>query len=188
MEEFNRFGIIVSELQKEVELYEELYGNSDAVSILNQSAMQVFSIIQRAMFFEIVTRLAALFDPSKMKVDANLSFDHLLERVKGKLEPDTEKLVAQTRVLYDATGIKKFRSKALAHLDLKHYLGNRVLATDISYESVFSILSNLETLIRKMPVEAGILAKGNEIYRDSKLPERSGGKALLARLQAAHNK
>lgn len=188
MEEFNRFGIIVSNLQKEVELYEELYGNSDAVSILEQSAIHVFSIIQRAMFFEIIARLAALFDPAKTGKDSNLSFSHLLGRVEGKLEPKTEELIAQTFALYEATGIKRFRSKALAHLDLKQYLGKRVLATDISYESVSGILSNLEILIRTIPVEAGILAKGHAIYRDSKLPDSSGGIALLAKLQAAHNR
>lgn len=188
MEEFNRFGKIVSELQKEVELYEELYGNSDAVSILNQSAMHVFSIIQRAMFFEIVTRLAALFDPAKTSKDSNLSLKHLLKRTEGKLKPETEELISQTFALYDTTGIKKFRSKALAHLDLKQYLGKKVLATDISYENVSSLLANLEKLIRSIPIEAGILAKGHAIYRDSKLPERSGGKELLAKLQAAHNK
>lgn len=188
MDEFNRFGIIVSELQKEVELYEELYGNADSVSILNQSAMQVFSIIQRAMFFEIITRLAALFDSATTRKEANLSFSHLHARVQGTLNPETEQLIAQTIALYDATGIKKFRSKALAHLDLKQYLGKRVLATDISYENVSRILSNLDILIRTMPVEAGILAKGHAIYRDSKLPDKSGGMALLAKLQAVHNK
>ncbi|CAA0103565.1 Uncharacterised protein [Zhongshania aliphaticivorans] len=187
MEEFNRFGIIVNELQKEVELYEELYGNSDAVSILNQSAMQVFSIIQRAMFFEIVTRLASLFDPAKTGKDSNLSFKYLLESVEGKLEPKTERLIAQTFELYDTTGIKNYRSKALAHLDLKHYLGKKNLATNISYESVSNILSNLEILIRSIPVEVGLLAKDHAIYRDSRLPEKSGGLALLAKLQVVHN-
>lgn len=188
MKEFNRFGEIVSDLQKEVELYEELYGNSDAVSILNQSATHVFSIIQRAMFFEIVTRLAALFDPAETGKDSNLSFKHLLKRTEGKLGPEMEELIDQTFKLYDTTGIKKFRSKALAHLDLKQYLGKNVLATDISYENVSRLLANLATLIRSMPIEAGILADGHAIYRDSKLPERSGGKALLAKLQAAHKK
>lgn len=190
MEEFNRFGVIVSELQKEVELYEELYGSSEAVEILNQTAMSVFSIVQRAMFFEIVTRLATLFDPATTGrgKDSNLSFNRLLERVKGEIEPKTQELVAQTFSLYDETGIKKLRNKALAHLDLKQYLGKRVLATDISYKNVSSILTNLEALTRAIPVEAGILAKGHAIYRDSKLPAKSGGKALLKKLQAAHNK
>ena len=188
MKEFNRIGIIISDLRKEVNLHQDLFGNPDSVKFINSVSPQAFSIIQQAMTFEVLSKVAALFDRAKFGNDFNLSLDYLKERVGIKISAELESDIDRLIVKYDSTGIKAFRNKALGHLDLKQYLGQRNLATDISYENISSILESLEQVVRRLSIESGAVPSDQVIYRDSKLSEWAGGKALLAKLGAAHNK
>jgi len=126
MNEFYLIEEIISNLKLELSLYENLYGNSNSVSQLNKSSYaDAFSIFQKSMFFEIICRISALFDPAKMKSDKNLTFDYLVELCGNKISTELVLELEAVKCDFKQTGIKNVRNKAYAHYDLKRYLGKK---------------------------------------------------------------
>ena len=185
MNEFYIVEKIICELMKEVSLYEELYGNEESVEKLNSSFPQAFSIFQQAMFFEIVCRISALFDPAQMRSSKNLTISHLVDLCADNI---TKELVLEVEAIkYDfkVTGIKDLRNKVYAHNDLKKYLGKKELSTNISYESVMDLLDGMFKVVRSMGIESKMVDPAQTIARDTKIPKFKSGVTLVNELERA---
>jgi len=185
MNEFYLAEKMISELKTEVGLYQELFGSKDSVKVLNNSYPEVFGIIQRAMHFEIVCRISALFDPASTKSDKNLTLDYLLEVCGNKASKDL--FLEAESVKYDSkrTGIKGLRNKAYAHNDLKKCFGKGVFATNISYKILIQLLDDLFRVVRSLGVASGKMLHDQIIVRDTKLPEKRNGAKLVSKLSNA---
>jgi len=182
MNEFYIIEKIISELKKEVNLYEDLFGNSESVAILNNSFSDAFSIFQKAMFFEIVCRISALFDPVKTRSDKNLTLAYLVEICGDKITTSLAHEVDSVKYDFQQTGIKEVRNKAYAHYDLKKYLGTKQLTTNISYEIISNLLDNIFSVVRKLGLHTGMVLADQTIVRSTKLPKDKDGASLLSRL------
>lgn len=182
---FYKFEILINDLQKEVSLYQELFGNSETVGFLNKTCPNAFAIFQKSMFFEIICRLSAIFDPSKTGRDSNLTLDYLMECVEGKVSKDTFLEVESVKYDFKKTGVKKFRNKVYGHFDLKFYLGKGNLETDITYEGISELLKSLAHVVRKLGIESGKIDPEQQIYRNTTVHEGSNGKALLKILRGS---
>ena len=180
--EFYELDKIICELNVVVNLYEELYGNKENVQFLNRTSPHTFSVFQKSMFFEIICRLSALFDPPGNK-DKNLTLEYLLEKYKNKINKEIYLEAESIKYDFSKTHIKAYRNKVYAHYDLKKYLGKKQIATNISYKAVNDILKNLSTLIVKIGLHVGVIDKEQILVRNKKLPEHSNGLTLLNKLK-----
>ena len=183
MNEFYRAEKLISELQKEVGLYQELYGSDNSREALKNSFEEPFAIFQRAMFFEIVCRISALFDPETTRKDKNLTLDHLASLCSDSLSKDLYLKVESVKYDFQKMGIKKLRNKMFAHNDVKAHMGKLRFTTDISYESVTTLLSALFSVVRLLGIESKMVDPDQIIVRDIKLPKGRDGASLVAYVQ-----
>jgi len=136
------------------------------------------------MFFEIICRLSALFDPPG-KRDKNLTLEYLLEKYSGKINKEIYLEAESIKYDFSKTNIKAYRNKVYAHYDLNKYLGKKQIATNISYQAVNDILKKLSSLVVKMGLYVGKIDKEQILVRDTKLPKHSNGLTLLNKLKGA---
>jgi hypothetical protein len=182
--EFYELDKIICELNVVVNLYEELYGDKENVKFLNRTSPHPFSVFQKSMFFEIICRLSALFDPPGNKAK-NLTLEYLLEKYRDKINKEIYFEAESIKYDFSKTNIKSYRNKVYAHYDLNKYFGKKQIATNISYKAVNDILENLSTLIKKIGLHVGGIDKGQILVRETKLPENSNGLTLLNKLKSA---
>ena len=183
MNEFYLIEKIISDLKLELSLYEEMYGDSDSVSLLNKSSYaDAFSIFQKAMFYEIICRISALFDSARLRRDKNLTFEHLVELCGNKISKDLVLELEGVKYDFKQTGIKNIRNKAYAHYDLKRYLGKKELATNLSYEIVLQLLNNMFSVVRKMGLQSGMVVPDQTILRVTRLKKGGNGISLVSKI------
>lgn len=182
--EFYELDKIICELNVVVNLYEELFGNKENVQFLNHSSPYTFSVFQKSMFFEIICRLSAFFDPPGNK-DKNLTLEYLLEKYKDKISKEIYLEVKSIKYDFSKTNIKLYRNKVYAHFDLKKHLGTKQIATNISYEIVNDILKNLSSLVVKIGLHVGAIDREQILVRPKKLPKHLNGLTLLNKLKGA---
>ncbi len=183
MNEFYLIETIISNLKKQVNLYQSLYGEAESVDKLNSSAYaDIFSTFQLAMFYEIVCRISALFDPSKMRYDKNLTLDHLVELCNKEITKDLVLEVESVKYDFKQTGIKAVRNKAYAHYDLKRYLGKKELATNISYDILSKLLNDLFIIVRKLGLQSGMVHPDQTISRDTNFKKGKDGESLISKV------
>ncbi len=185
MNEFYLIEKIISEVKTEVNLYQELFGNDHNVKSLNKSYPEAFGIFQRAMYFEIVCRISAIFDPAQMRSDKNLTLEHLVNLCGDKTEKELYLKVESLKFDFRTTGIKDIRNKVYAHNDLKHYLGKNKFATNISYDSIIQLLDNMFSVVRSLGIQSGMVKSDQIIVRNTQLPEGQNGQALVSKLSTA---
>ncbi|RLV58003.1 hypothetical protein D5018_19575 [Parashewanella curva] len=206
--ELQIIGEIVDQLRSSVVLYEELFNsqqNSDFISYYPIPS-QPFQIIQGALQYEIVMRISSLMDPAQMGKNDNLTF----QRVYGLLKSSIKQVESETKsgrftheelglkiemfeqvkmdlsileTLYDETGLRDYRNKLGAHLDLKQSTGvTKPLNIVIDYEKLSEILNKMICIIHL----AGEIYEGEGkdqlIYRNRDMPKSAGGKSLMKAL------
>lgn len=181
--EFYIMNAIISKLQIEVNLYQDLFGDPTTVKRLNNdSYRESLEIIRRAMLFEIISRLSALLEPAKNATDRNLSLDHLVELSKGKISKRFINKVATLKEVYKRTGLKRIRHKLLAHNDVHQLLTNKPIKTKFDFNLLINLLNEMQITVRKLGYQSGMIASGHWVARDTKLPKGRDGKTLLSRL------
>ncbi|QFT36145.1 MULTISPECIES: AbiU2 domain-containing protein [unclassified Vibrio] len=182
MNEFYRLEKMIAEIQTKVELYQELFGSEESVKALNHSFPECFSNIQESLFFEIVCRTSALFDPAATRSDNNLTLDYLVTLSGGSYSKDLHLTLESIKLDFKTTGLKKIRNKLYAHNDLKSYMGKRTFVNEISYEGMLTLLSRCFSFVRTLGVEADKIDKDQIIVRSTTLPSSRNGKILVSRL------
>ncbi|WP_375176789.1 AbiU2 domain-containing protein [Marinobacter mobilis] len=182
MNEFFQMDRLIDELKKEITLYQELFGEKSSVEQLNKSFGEAFSVFQRSMFFEIVCRISAMFDPAQTGKEKNLTLDHLMSVCGGKITKDLYLEAEGLKWDFAQTGIKAARNKLYAHYDLKIYTGKKKLASNISYEVIWKLLEDLSTLVRSLGEMSGQMPISQVRHRKTKLPKKRNGSALVARI------
>ncbi|MBQ0761402.1 hypothetical protein [Marinobacter psychrophilus] len=182
MNEFFQMDRLIDELKKEITLYQELFGEKSSVEQLNKSFGEAFSILQRSMFFEIVCRISAMFDPAKTGKDKNLTLDQLISVSGDKFTKDLNLSAESLKYNFSQTGIKAARNKVYAHYDLKIYTGKKKLAPNISYEILWKLLEDLSALVRSLGDVTGKMPYSQVRHRNIKLPKMRNGAALVSRI------
>lgn len=182
MNEFFQMDRLIDELKKEVTLYQELFGEKEAVSKLNHSFGEAFAIFQRSMFFEIVCRISAMFDPAQTGKDKNLTLDQLIAICGDKMTKDVHLAVETLKFEFSKTGIKPARNKIYAHYDLKIHTGKKKLASNITYEVVWKLLEDLSALVRRLGDLCGKMPISQVRHRRLKLPKKRNGSSLVNRV------
>lgn len=185
MNEFYLIEKIISEIKTEVNLYQELFGDDQNVKALNKSYPEAFGVFQRAMFFEIICRISAIFDPAQMRSDKNLTLEHLVDLCGDETDKELYLKVESLKFDFKKTGIKEIRNKVYAHNDLKHYLNKRKFTTNISYELITELLDNMLSVVRSLGIQSGMVKPDQIIARDTKLPKGKNGQALVSKLSNA---
>lgn len=185
MNEFYLLEKRVSEIQGKVELYQELYGSEDSVKTLNENFSECFSNIQESLFFEIVCRITALFDPAASRGDKNLTLDHLVSVSGDSYSKDMHLILESLKFDFGCMGLKKIRNKLYAHNDLSTYIRKKKFATNITYASLTTLLKGSFSFVRDLGIESGSVKPDQLVYRSTNLPTSRNGKALVQRLKNA---
>ncbi|EID0034495.1 hypothetical protein LA064_004668 [Vibrio alginolyticus] len=107
MNEFYRLEKMIAEIMTKVELYQELFGSEESVKALNYSFPECFSKIQESLFFEIVCRTSALFDPATTRSDKNLTLEYLVTISGESYSKDLQQTLEHIKDEFKTTGLKK---------------------------------------------------------------------------------
>ncbi|WP_153914851.1 hypothetical protein [Shewanella sp. TC10] len=185
MNEFYLIEKRISEIQSKIELYQELYGSEDSVASLNKNFPECFAKFQESLFFEIICRISALFDPASSRSDKNLTLDHLVTISDEAYSKEMHLVLESLKFDFKETGLKNIRNKLYAHNDLSAYMRKKKFATNITYKSLTSLLVNCFSFVRDLGIESGKVKQDQLIYRSTKLPKNRNGKALIDRLNNA---
>ncbi|WP_426214738.1 hypothetical protein [Pseudomonas sp. DWRC2-2] len=142
LNEISRYNSYISDIRREVQLYEQLYCFSASTDILNRNLTPVFSIIQKSMFISILTRISAVFDSKSFGSDNNLSLDFLEHKYR---EFASEALLSEFNELkgfYRKLNIKNYRNKLIAHNDLATVFGESSVSHTIKDGDIMSLLKS----------------------------------------------
>lgn len=171
------------ESSRQVQLFDELFGNDPSVELLNDMP-ETFAIMKLALLKTIVIGICAFFDPKKTRNDENLSLAYLEEKYKSRGSDEITALIKSARELYDRLNIAKYRSKYLAHYDLLHFTKVEKISHDITTEDLQSLLRILMSISLKF---SGRQETAQYVFDTSRLELGDSGKAIV-RLLATNRK
>ena len=155
----------------------QLFGKEERISVINATAPSIFSIIEEAMFADILLAVMRLVDPPKSSNQPNLSLRSLAADIP---DPDLRGRIEEIEVeIRDkAKDIKIWRDKKLAHNDLLRHLKKSAPVPAIQINELTAALS----LIRQaMNLIHGHFSDTAVLY-DQCVTEKDGN-ALLFYLQ-----
>lgn len=138
--ELSRYNSYISDIRREVQLYEQLYCLSASTEILNRNITPVFSIIQKSMFISILTRVSAVFDSKSLGSNENLSLDFLEHKYRTYANEALRSEFDELKGRYQALNIKKYRNKLIAHNDLATVFGESSVSHTIKDGDIMSLL------------------------------------------------
>ncbi len=115
--EISRLKSYFTDIQREVQLYEQLYCSQESLAVMNKTLTPVFLILKRSMFISILTRVSAVFDSKSFGVDPNLCLAFLEDKYREHLSGETISKFQALNDKYKSLNIKKFRNKLIAHND-----------------------------------------------------------------------
>lgn len=142
LRELSRYNSYITDIRREVMLFEQLYCSEDSLAIINANLMDVFKIVQRSMFVSILTRVSAVFDSKSFRSDPNLSLDYFEDKYR---EFASEKLLNDFEAIkgrYEAMNIKNFRNKLIAHNDQKTIFGESSITHSIENGDLMKLLND----------------------------------------------
>lgn len=140
--ELSRYKSYISDIRREVQLYEQLYCFSTSTEILNRNITSVFSIIQKSMFISILTRVSAVFDSKSLGSNENLSLDFLEHKYRSYASDALLFEFSELKGRYEALNIKKYRNKLIAHNDLATVLGGACVSHTIKDGDIMNLLKD----------------------------------------------
>jgi len=118
----------------------QLFGKEKHVAIINATAPSIFSVIEKAMFTEILLTLMRLVDSPKSKDQANLSLRSLAADISDPaLRDQVQALEIQVRS--KSEDAKIWRNKKLAHNDLLRLLKKSAPVPAIQISELTSALA-----------------------------------------------
>lgn len=138
--ELSRFNSYISDIRREVQLYEQLYCLSAPTEILNKNITPVFSIIQKSMFISILTRVSAVFDSKSLGSNENLSLDFLEHKYRTYTNDALRSEFVELKGRYQALNIKTYRNKLIAHNDLATVFGSSSVSHTIKDGDIMNLL------------------------------------------------
>jgi hypothetical protein len=99
----------------------QLFGNEKHLAVINATASSIFSVIEEAMFTDILLTLMRLVDPAQSNNQDNLSLRSLIADIFDTTLKDKLTLL-ETQVRAKTQDVKVWRHKKLAHNDLLRLL------------------------------------------------------------------
>ncbi len=140
--EFSRFNSYVTDVRREIQLYEQIYCSEESNLLRKAKLSDVFGIIQKSMFISVLTRVSALFDSKSFGEDKNLSVAHLAFTYQPYESEDVGLMRADLTKQYKALGIKGFRNKLIAHNDLATVLGSNTVSHNIKPGDLMKLMND----------------------------------------------
>lgn len=166
------------ESSRQVQLFDELYGDNASVDLLNDMP-NTFAIMKLALLKTIVIGICAFFDPKKTRNDENLSLAYLEEKYQDRSTAEIAATIKSARDLYDALNIAKYRSKYLAHYDLLHFTKVEKISHDITTEDLQRLLVMLMSIGLKF---SGHQTTAQHVFDTSRLEKDDSGQSIIRML------
>ncbi|WP_300243263.1 hypothetical protein [Pseudomonas sp.] len=141
--ELSRYKSYISDIQREVQLYEQLYCSESSRAVLNKNLQTPFKIIQTSMFISVLTRVTAIFDSKALGSFSNLSLDFLEHKYREFSSKDLLDEFKELKERFDALNIKSFRNKLIAHIDLDTVLGGASVSHNIKDGDIMRLLQDV---------------------------------------------
>lgn len=161
-------------------IYGQLFGSTETVALLNESAANVFVILQNSILDNCVLAFSRFTDNESTGRNKNLSLPRLVNDVRkedGTLADELQQTLDELTEL--VARFRDHRHKRIAHLDLETATARRELKPykfgDIqrAFDLVESILNTYENKIYN----------STTLYRDTILPLGADGNSLLELLK-----
>ncbi len=164
MTDLEAYLIELSRVQKNVNLYDELYCNEDAKAALENASRNVFNVLGRALNTEILVSVAALFDGEGYRVRGNeysyLSQRYLVKKYEHQIDAELLEYRKTTSRIWQSLNIKAYRDFLIAHNDLAHYIGKQTTSHSVSTDLLLDLLNASYSLMhgilnKKLASEGG---------------------------------
>lgn len=162
-------------------IYKQLFADANAIKILNEFSPLIFSRLQYSYLERICIKISCLLDPAasgRNGKNKNMTLKRFTELCNSD---DLNSLISNLELIYESTGIKKWRNKVLAHTDLKTAMG------ELDFELKFEI-ADLENIVISIQ-EIIDLIDNPKVTSDTevKLPYGNDVYSFLAKLSANQN-
>ena len=153
---FKKVDNAVVQISYRWKIYRQLFDSGqENIDILNRRGSNVFNLLQKLIVDDVILSLARLTDPPGSSSNKNASFSNLLHQSRPHLEVkvynEIDGLVAK---LFDSVRpIRVYRNKVIAHSDLKHVLGKKILPSmtydelEIAMESAREFMTRLHSAL-----------------------------------------
>ncbi|WP_236248347.1 AbiU2 domain-containing protein [Pseudomonas mosselii] len=179
MEVRNEVEVFIStalDISRQVQLFEELFCDSKSLESLNKFP-DSFSIVQKALLKSIVVGVCAFFDPKQSWGAANLSLAYIEDKYVDGFNDETRQMMSEAREIYMRLNIAKYRSKYLAHHDLKHFTKAEKISHDIETEDI----QRLMLILMKIGLtidDMGLSVDAERIFENARLQPFDCGLAI----------
>src|SRR5215471_5302470 len=128
-------------------IYQDLFTREQAVTVLNRFSSLIFARIQQTYIQKLCLSLACLFDPEQTGKNKNLSLQRLVNQCDCN---ELTKMYDDLVQIYDATGIRDWRNKVLAHNDLGTLLGTETLTVNLNWSVIEHISEKIQEIFGTM--------------------------------------
>ena len=161
-------------------IYDQLFGSTATVALLNESAANVFVILQNAILDNCVLAFSRLTDNENTGKNKNLSLPRLVNDVRKEDESLADELQPTLAELTELVArFRDHRHKRIAHLDLDTATARRELKP-YEFGDIPKALDLVESILNTYEYRT---YNSTTLYRDTILPLGADGNALLALLK-----
>jgi hypothetical protein len=173
----------LSDISLNFTVYRKLFDDKDAVNTMNNFHSLVFGNYQKCLVDTLYLEIAKLFDRGTNQQNINLSFQYLISRTVGKFHPELNMDFQKLKSLFEASNLKTYRNKLLAHNDLKTIINSKVARPVVTGEALKVIVDEAWALFGKIEHYLGITDRTYVTSSEIRLPTGSGIDEFILMLQ-----
>lgn len=128
-EEFDK---LINKVEKEIasasihfELFLNLFGSQENLSVVNQSAPNVFILIKQALIDTSIIKLCRLLDPAERGRNRNIGIHMLIEYFDDEPKLQEHLREKENEIEAHVAELRSYRHKRIAHNDLETHTESR---------------------------------------------------------------
>lgn len=180
--EIKRIKNMLSDLNTKLTVYNGLYGSEESIKKLNSYSGTIFGILQLALIDSIFIGIARLMDPAKQGSNENLTIEYLVKHNSLEQDENVSKALGLAKPLYEASNIKVYRNKMLAHSDLSATLGALSISTNITSEKAIKLWEAMYNVVSWVELRLGLTDVKQKLLFGTILPRNGDVNQFLLNL------
>jgi hypothetical protein len=138
-------------------IFEQLYFDRGKAELAYRSANNFFVFVARAAVDSMLSAVARLGDPPSTCNRENLSLSYLVETVEKVVPPEVKREMRRHLSAFDNASepVREWRNKMLAHKDLRAALGEGLLPSGVTPETMRDVLSEITAILNVIDMYYG---------------------------------
>jgi AbiU2 len=146
-DEINALQNCMIHLCTDLTIYKQLYTSEESINALNNFNKLIFSRMQDALIERICLQIACLIDPPGDGSNKNLSLKRFQVITNDEV---IQQSITSIELMFKSTGMRNWRNKVLAHLDLNTATGKNKIHIKMSYEEIERIVESIQKVVDRL--------------------------------------